>query len=538
MHNRDRIGTCGVHHATTAHHGFSPRRARRIAGLVLGALLFLGAPRAEAAFGVSPPWVKHSAVLVGTTLSQTVTYSTDAPDEGSLFTFTESSCDAELASWMTVTLATGLELHPGDTGPWPAGQQQLPTVVHVPIPLDATLGERRCMLMGKLCAPGVDGGGVSICLGASVLVDVVVTDQPLVAYATKGVRLSPYYVKLGDPVHIELDVENTGNVNVTSVRVDASVWPHNLGAPYPGPYTAQGTNSVLATPIPAYQISPRATREMTFPFTRLPLGIYYLGVTTFNGNGVDYQNNYYLEVYSCPPCEGLTQGTGTQCHVPPELEGTSCPGGTCVRGVCGTPDGGVPEPGRDASAIDKNGQDIVAIDVGSDTASAEDGGPAGMDVGPMDTVPSDTPLGAPGSTDARADAASLPDGGSPASDLANADRANGSLPDTAVADAPIGAGQVDATPVHTVDAAAVPVDEGSANRMEVGAAAVDTSSSAFPDSAATDAGVDAGLGSAASGKGCSCQLGRGTQESATTWLLVVGLLALSRLAPRRKKPRP
>jgi|GEM_PF-6070672 len=505
IHDRDLIGPHGIHRATAVG-GFSRRgRARRTVGLLLGALLVLGAPLAHAAFGVSPPWVKHSAVLVGTTLAQTVTYSTNAPDEGSVFTFTESSCDAELASWMTVTLATGQELHPGDTGPWPAGEPYLPTVVHIPVPPNAALGQRHCMLMGKLCAPGVDGGGVAICLGASVLVDVTVTDQPLVAYRTVNVAPAPNRIEMGSPLRLEFEVENTGNVDVTSVQMEARVWSRKLGSPYAGPYAAEGTNSVLAPSVPAYQSSPRAKREKTFPFTSLPVGTYYLGVTTYNQDGLDYNYDYhYLEVYA--------------------------------------PDGGVPDAAADVSAADKDGPDIGPVDVALDAARPVDGGRAAMDVGPVDTAPADVPLGGSVSADTRSDTTGLPDSSSRPSDLANVDHAIEGLPDARTADAPVVDGQADARPVDPVDAAIAPtaVDTApaGANPADVGAATIDAAS---PNTATVDVGsssIDAGQGSAASGNGCSCHLGKGHRASAATWILVVGIFALSRLARRRKEPGP
>jgi hypothetical protein len=240
--------------------------------------------------------VKHNAVLVGTTYFQNVTFSTDSPDEGASFTYTLQTCDTELATWMTVTSPSGAELRPDQVDPWPPGEASLRTVVRVAVPGNATLGARHCGLWSKFCPPGPDAG-VSICTGAYIPVDLVLTDQMLVSYATKGATLSPYYVKMGDPVHVQVDVENAGNVDVTSLQVEARVWPYSLGTTYAGPYTAQGTNSALTKPIPAYQVSPRATIEMFFPFTSLALGKYYLGVRTYNADGVDYQNSRYLEVY-------------------------------------------------------------------------------------------------------------------------------------------------------------------------------------------------------------------------------------------------
>ena len=114
MSNHDRIHS----HATRVQRGFGPREARGAAGLVLGALLLLEAPRVEAAFGISPPWVKHDAVLVGTTFFQTVDYSTNEPVDGTLFTYALQNCDTELASWMTISLPTGPELRPGELGPY------------------------------------------------------------------------------------------------------------------------------------------------------------------------------------------------------------------------------------------------------------------------------------------------------------------------------------------------------------------------------------------------------------------------------------
>lgn len=329
-----------------------------VPALAIAATVATQSISARAAFGSSPPWIRHGAVLQGTTYTQVVAFSTNDPDSISFLSYELVGCPSELTSWLEFETPDGSNWDGSET-PWPAGEHVFPVTARVRVPASADLGQTVCSWRVNT-TNGPPDSGVGIGLGANITVDITVTDQPALDFWTAPVDPNPRYMDLGQPVGLTLSVWNNSNIDIETIPVQIQVWDLALGAGYTGTdFTLEAASDQIFPPVPAYQTSPRPQTEIFFPHI-LPVGAYYARVRTENQDGPDNDSVMYVEVKNCPACTLLHHEQGS-CGGEPTLiepDGAACDNGdkctvgdTCASGVCvaGTPK---PCPAPDVCRLD------------------------------------------------------------------------------------------------------------------------------------------------------------------------------------------
>ena len=139
----------------------------------------VGAPIAEAGFGITPPYVRNTSLIRNSTYEQQILLVRGDPNTAQK---AEITVDApEIASWIQVV--------EGDVIPLPRGEQKVPMTVRVTVPEDAEFktyeGSIRIRTVPEDGA--VTEGAVSISLGALVDIELTVIDKEIKDFFSKEI---------------------------------------------------------------------------------------------------------------------------------------------------------------------------------------------------------------------------------------------------------------------------------------------------------------------------------------------------------------
>jgi len=189
--------------------------------IALSVSLFWNVAITQAAFGVSPPWVKNNLLIPGSTLEETIYLSRSDPAKD-MHAQIRIDGDEEVLKWLSISNQDNLIIR--------AGQQVFPMSVVVKVPEDAKLGDYTGGIFVKLtplAEETIGGGQVAINLGAHISVELSVIDEEVTDYKVKSASLEP--IKEDGPFAVNLEVKNTGNTDVSNIEGQIEVYDRASG---------------------------------------------------------------------------------------------------------------------------------------------------------------------------------------------------------------------------------------------------------------------------------------------------------------------
>ena len=248
-------------------------------GILLG-----NAATAFAGFGITPPYVDNDRLTRGTVYQQKIDLVRSDPTEDLTADITTNVPGAE--DWISVDR--------GDEFTLPAGVTDVPIVITVKVPANATYQEYSGTIRIRTSASATPaGGGVSIALGAQVDVDLKVVDK-IYDFNVRQVRLSDLEegrTKWGlffpGMIRFYMTVENTGNTVFGPTRVHFDIYDSNDETLLE---STDNTNNIE-------KITPFAIKEVEADLpTRLPAGSYIAKYTIYKNDQVAQQDQLNLSI--------------------------------------------------------------------------------------------------------------------------------------------------------------------------------------------------------------------------------------------------
>lgn len=181
--------------------------------LFLIAVIFLNAQPLFAGFGVTPPYVTNVSLTRNSVYEQTIYLVRSDPSTALKATV---SIDVPgINDWVTIKEGTEFLL--------PEGEQKIPMTVRVAVPDDADYKEYSGNIRIKTGAPDdkVQGGAVSISLGAQIDVDLTVIDKKIKDFKVRKIGVSDLneghkvgWLYYPGKIRFEMLIENIGNVPI------------------------------------------------------------------------------------------------------------------------------------------------------------------------------------------------------------------------------------------------------------------------------------------------------------------------------------
>lgn len=247
----------------------------RLSPLLILCLLIANTSSAMAAFGTSPPWVKNDHMLPGTTFEQVINLSRSDTAE-SVRASVRISGDEKLQGWISIPDEENLIMR--------EGQAILPMKVIVTVPEKAELkdyaGSIFVSLMPLKTDTSLRGGEVGITLGGNISVRISVVGTKVYNYRIKSIVAKA--IEEGNPLTLNIEVENLGNVGVGDVNGQIDIYDSRQKE------ILRSFDFVsLEKTIPANETK---ITQMIFEDVILEAGDYWLFVKTFLNGKVIYEN--------------------------------------------------------------------------------------------------------------------------------------------------------------------------------------------------------------------------------------------------------
>ncbi|MEN9920304.1 MAG: hypothetical protein RL538_197 [Candidatus Parcubacteria bacterium] len=249
--------------------------------------LSLGAPFAEASFGITPPYVKNTSLVRNSQYEQQILLVRGNPNEAQV---AEITVDApEIASWIQIV--------EGDRIALPRGEQKVPMTVRVTVPDDAEFkqytGNIRIRTVPE--SGNVASGAVNISLGALVDIELTVIDREIKDFRVRKVAVGELneghkvaWLFFPGKVLFETLLENTGNVDISPSKVELQIYD------FSGKVLLEDTKNIGRVP----KIKPFATDTVTAEIpTRLPAGNYVAHYKIFNGEEMKQEGDLSLTIH-------------------------------------------------------------------------------------------------------------------------------------------------------------------------------------------------------------------------------------------------
>ncbi len=239
-------------------------------------------PTAQAAFGISPPWIKNENALPNSSFTGKITLSTNNPEQD-MIVKTEVTGDRSLKKWLTIQNEDDLIMK--------KGQSQFPLFVDVNVPKRAGIGEYRGKLNIRL-EPLVknNAGGIAIALGAVADIEINVTGDAVVDFRVSSARIDP--IREGENIKVSLNVENKGNTAIEEIELKAEIWNQTEDELI---QTLEGEQ--LDSKLDAYA---NGLVNVTIPAPELPEGSYWVKVKAFKEKIAVFETKVFLPVEASP----------------------------------------------------------------------------------------------------------------------------------------------------------------------------------------------------------------------------------------------
>lgn len=250
-----------------------------VVGLAVGMLSRI--PNSEAAFGASPPWVKNDHLLPGTSFTQIVNLSRNETDTAMKATV-KLSGDKDLLKWLTIEDQDNLVME--------KGQNILPMKVTVNVPSKAALktysGGIYVTMAPVSNVSKLQGGEVSITLGAYISMEVSVVGQKVTDFSVRSISVDP--LTEDQPFTLKFEVENVGNTEINAIQGQVDIMNGNQTEKL---QTLQFIP--FADPIAVDSVS---VRRMVFKDVNLKPGNYQLALKALKDGKVIFENTLFQEV--------------------------------------------------------------------------------------------------------------------------------------------------------------------------------------------------------------------------------------------------
>lgn len=255
--------------------------------LFLPAFFFLiGAPIAQAGFGITPPYVRNTSLIRNSTYEQQILLVRGDPNSAQK---AEVTVDApEIASWIQIV--------EGEVIPLPKGEQKVPMTVRITVPEDAEFKTYEGSIRIRTVPDDgqVAEGAVSISLGALVDIELSVIDKEIKDFRVRKVGVGElneghkfWWLFFPGKINFDMLLENTGNVDVSPSKIEFKIYERT------GAVLLEETKNIGKVP----KIKPYGTETVLAEIpTRLPAGSYVARYKIFNGDEVKQEGDLSLSI--------------------------------------------------------------------------------------------------------------------------------------------------------------------------------------------------------------------------------------------------
>lgn len=197
---------------------------KKIFTILLLFLTLLGATPVKAGFGISPPYVRSDKLTPGTHFEQKITLLRSSADEDLQATVTVNA--PEISDWISIKQ--------GDVFDLPKGKLQVPMIVMVDVPQNATLDQYKGYINIRISPKDDRASGVAIALGARVDIDLTVSNLTIFDFKIRKTEVQnfeelsfPWNMKIFSwffyRLKVAMTLENLGNLDVAPSKVSVQV---------------------------------------------------------------------------------------------------------------------------------------------------------------------------------------------------------------------------------------------------------------------------------------------------------------------------
>lgn len=259
----------------------------RFRSVILGiAVLFVCAQTAYAGFGVTPPYVTNVSLTRNSVYEQTIY-------------LVRSDPTADLKATISIDVPGINEwfvINEGNEFILPRGEQKVPMTVKVTVPDDADYKQYTGNIRIKTGAPDdqVQGGAVSISLGAQLDVDLTVIDKKIKDFKVRKIGVSDLneghkvgWLYFPGKIRFEMLLENIGNVPIAPSDVVMRIYDRT------GNVLLEETHKIGKI----QTVNPFATETVYAELpTRIPSGSYLARFEIMNGDDSKLSGEVNLSV--------------------------------------------------------------------------------------------------------------------------------------------------------------------------------------------------------------------------------------------------
>lgn len=182
--------------------------------------VFSNIAAAQAAFGVSPPWINNDHMLPGSSYEETI-YLSRNETEQAMKPVIKMSGDEQLVEWIDIPDEANLVMEKDQT--------IIPMKVLITVPERAALkdyeGAIEVSLMPVQTNTSLEGGEVAIALGAYIAVNISVTGNQVTDYNINSVTVEAKEEE--EPISVSMTVQNSGNTEINSISGQIDVYNSN-----------------------------------------------------------------------------------------------------------------------------------------------------------------------------------------------------------------------------------------------------------------------------------------------------------------------
>jgi hypothetical protein len=246
----------------------------------------VGAPVAEAGFGITPPYVRNTSLTRNSVYEQQILMVRSTPSDPLIASIIVDA--PQIEEWIEIVEGTQIEL--------PAGEQKVPLTVRVTVPDDAAFDRYTGRIRISTAPPeGAEtAGAVNISLGAQVDVDLTVIDREILDFRVRRIDISDIDEgrKLGwlyfpGKIRFGMYIENTGNVDVAPSEVSFAIYDRT------GSVLLEETSHTNRIKKVAPFLAEDVVAELP---TRLPAGNYLARYAIKNGEEIKQEGELTLNI--------------------------------------------------------------------------------------------------------------------------------------------------------------------------------------------------------------------------------------------------
>lgn len=234
-------------------------------------------------FGVSPSSVENKNLVPGSFFEQDIILVQNQPDVdlNAVVAFDAG----KINNW--------IKIENGNNFVIPMGVQQFPMKVDIAVPPNADLGEYKGTITVKTSPAGLQKTGVSVVLGASIGIDLNVTDIKVSDFSIQSFQIPD--VKKGSPIKFIIKVKNDGNVENGPTKVGLTFFDQ-----YHSKQLGQFQENITE------KVGPFQVKGVFAEFpNNLDAGTYWADVKIYNGDSVIVNSKIVFNIVAPPIAKNL-----------------------------------------------------------------------------------------------------------------------------------------------------------------------------------------------------------------------------------------